>query len=42
MLRLQDDPDALGLELALEPVRDLGGQALLDLQVAAEVLDHPP
>ena len=39
MLGLQDDADALGLELVLEPISDLGGQPLLDLQVAGEQLD---
>src|SRR5215208_297474 len=39
MLGLQDHPDALGLQLALKPVSDLGGQPLLDLEVPAEVLD---
>src|SRR5215218_6621531 len=39
VLGLQDDPDASGFELALEPVGDLRGQPLLDLEIAAEELD---
>ena len=34
------DPDALGLELALEPAGYLRRQPFLDLEVAAEVLDN--
>ena len=40
VLGLDHDADALRLELALEPARDLRGQPLLDLQRAGEELDH--
>jgi hypothetical protein len=39
VLGLEQDTDAPGLQLALQPAGDLGGQALLDLQVAGEQLD---
>src|SRR5581483_11270849 len=39
VLGLDDDADALRLEILVQPVRDLLGQALLDLQVPAEELD---
>src|SRR3954447_10811065 len=39
VLGLEDDADALAAQLVVEPVRDLGGQALLHLQGAGEVLD---
>jgi uncharacterized protein YeaO (DUF488 family) len=41
MLGLEDDSDALWLELTLKPVGDLRGQPFLDLQVTAEELDDP-
>ena len=41
VLGLQHHPDALGLELGLEPVGDLGGEPLQELQAAGEQLDHP-
>ena len=41
VLGLEHDADALGLELALEPARDLRRQPLLDLQGAGEQLDDP-
>src|SRR5829696_2145210 len=39
VLRLEDDADALGLELTLEPVGDLSRKPFLDLEIAAEELD---
>lgn len=39
MLGLQDDPDALGCDVELEPVGDLLGESLLDLEVPGEQLD---
>ena len=39
MLGLQDDADARGFELLLQPAGDLLRQPLLDLQVACEELD---
>ena len=41
MLGLEHDADAARSELVLQPVRDLDGHALLDLQVAGEQLDDP-
>ena len=41
VLGLEHHPDALGRELGLEPVGDLLGEPLLDLQAAGEQLDHP-
>lgn len=38
---LDHHPDALGLQLGLQPVGDLFGQAFLDLRTAGEVLDDP-
>ena len=40
MLGLEYHPNALGLELPLEPVGDLGAKPLLDLEIAAEELDN--
>ena len=39
VLGLENDADALGFELELEPVGDLRGQPFLDLQIAGEELD---
>src|SRR5215218_10845097 len=41
VLRLEDDSDSLRLQLTLEPIGDLRREPLLDLEVAAEELDHP-
>jgi hypothetical protein len=41
VLGLQHHADALGRQLVLEPVGDLGGEPLLELQAAGEQLDHP-
>ena len=41
MLGLQHHADALGLELLVEPISNLGGQPFLDLKVAGEELDDP-
>ena len=40
VLCLEHDADALRRELALQPVGDLRGQPLLDLQRSGEGLDH--
>src|SRR4051794_8162337 len=40
VLGLEHDADALRRELALEPVGHLRREALLDLEVAREVVDH--
>src|SRR5215212_2268960 len=40
VLRLEHHAHALGLELPVKPIRHLDGQPLLDLEIAAEVLDH--
>src|ERR687897_637787 len=40
VLCLQDDADALGRQVLVEPAGDLRRQALLDLQGAREQLDH--
>src|SRR5918995_1638840 len=39
MLGLKYDADSLGLELAVEPLGDVRGEPLLDLQVPSEQLD---
>ena len=39
MLRLEHDTDASRRELFLQPVRDLNGHPLLDLQPSCEELD---
>src|SRR3712207_776297 len=39
VLGLEHHADALGLQVAVEPAGDLGGQALLDLEIAREELD---
>src|SRR5918993_1580549 len=41
VLGLHHDANALGVELVLQPVGDLLGEPLLDLQAAGEQLDHP-
>jgi hypothetical protein len=33
----EDDPDAFGVELVVEPIGDLFGEPLLDLEAAGEV-----
>lgn len=40
MLGLDHDTDPLGLQLGLEPVGDLFGEAFLDLGAAGEVLQY--
>src|SRR5215207_2444216 len=40
VLRLQNHAHPLGRQLVVEPAGDLCGQALLELEVAREVLDH--
>lgn len=40
MLSLQKEAHAFRLELVLEAIRDLLGQALLELQVASEIVDN--
>ena len=41
VLRFEDHADALGVQGLDEPVGDLGGEALLDLETPGEVGDHP-
>jgi hypothetical protein len=42
VLRFDDHTDPARLELGLDPVRDLGGEPLLDLKVPGEEVNGPP